>query len=177
MKRLTLLMVSLAAASMAVATTYVRVEKDGTKTYSDRPLPGGQPVELQAPQTYSAPQPPSTTSTSPAQTVEQRALQGIDDFTYTSCSLNPANDETFENPETVTVSVTTNPAIRAGDTVNLVVDGKASEPYDTNVILSPVDRGQHTATVTLKDSYGRTLCTASTTFNVLRPSLNSPRRR
>ena len=34
-------------ASSVLATTYVRVEKDGTKTYSDRPLPGGQPVELE----------------------------------------------------------------------------------------------------------------------------------
>ena len=75
------------------------------------------------------------------------------------------------------VSVSTDPAIRAGDTVNLVVDGKAAEPYDTSVVLSPVDRGQHTASVTLKDTYGRTLCSASVTFNVLRPSLNSPRRR
>ncbi len=176
MKRLTLLLVSLAAASMALATTYVRVEKDGSKTYSDRPLPGGQPVELQAPQTYSAPQ-PSSAPPAPAASPEQRALQGIDDFLYTSCSLSPANDETFENPESVIVSVSTDPAIRAGDTVNLVVDGKSAEPYDTTVVLSPVDRGQHTASVTLKDTYGRTLCSASVTFNVLRPSLNSPRRR
>jgi glutamine synthetase len=47
-------MTSLAVASIACATTYVRVEKDGTKTYSDRPLPGGQPVELESAQTYSA---------------------------------------------------------------------------------------------------------------------------
>jgi uncharacterized protein DUF4124 len=174
MKRLTLLLVSLSAASMAWATTYVRVEKDGSKTYSDRPLPGGQPVELQAPQTYSAPQ---NSAPAPVATPEQRALQGIDDFTYTSCSLSPVNDETFENPESVTVSVTTSPALRAGDTVNLVVDGKALEPYDTSVVLTPVDRGQHTASVTLRDTHGRTLCSASVTFNVLRPSLNSPRRR
>ncbi len=34
---------SLCAVSTALATTYVRVEKDGTKTYSDRPIPGGSP--------------------------------------------------------------------------------------------------------------------------------------
>ncbi len=50
---------SLLAASAALATTYVRVEKDGTKTYSDRPLPGGQPVDIQPAQTYSAPATPA----------------------------------------------------------------------------------------------------------------------
>ena len=50
---------SLLAASAALATTYVRVEKDGTKTYSDRPLPGGQPVDIQPAQTYSAPATPT----------------------------------------------------------------------------------------------------------------------
>ena len=35
---LVILLGSLLAASAALATTYVRVEKDGTKTYSDRPI-------------------------------------------------------------------------------------------------------------------------------------------
>ena len=43
---LVLFLVSMAAAPAALADTYVRVEKDGTKTYSDRPLPGGKPVVL-----------------------------------------------------------------------------------------------------------------------------------
>ena len=56
MKRLSLTLVlgSLIAVT-AQATTYVRVEKDGTKTYSDRPIPGGQPIDVQPAQTYSAP--------------------------------------------------------------------------------------------------------------------------
>ena len=176
MKRLSLLIVSLAAASVAMATTYVRVEKDGSKTYSDRPLPGGKPVDLEPAQTYSAPKDSgaATNSNLPA---EQRALQGIDDFTYASCTLSPANDETIPNPESVTVSVTTSPAIRSGDTVNLVVDGKAAEPLETTMTLQPVERGAHTASVTLKDSYGRTLCSATVTFNVMQPALGRPRRR
>jgi hypothetical protein len=178
MKRLTLLMTSLAAASVALATTYVRVEKDGSKTYSDRPLPGGQPVELDPVQTYSAPKtatspPPASNSNLPA---DQRALQGIDDFKYSSCSLSPANDETFTNPERVVVSVAIDPAVRPGDQVNLVVDGRPAGQYQTELVLQPVDRGAHTATVTITDAYGRNLCSASSTFNVFRPSLNQPRR-
>jgi hypothetical protein len=180
MKRLTLLMTSLAAASVAMATTYVRVEKDGSKTYSDRPLPGGQPVELDPVQTYSAPK--TETNSSAASTsnsnlpADQRALQGIDDFKYTSCSLSPANDESFTNPERVVVSVAIDPAVRPGDQVNLVVDGRPAGQYQTELVLQPVDRGSHTATVTVTDTYGRSLCSATSTFNVFRPSVNQPRR-
>lgn len=176
MKRLTLFLVSIAAASTAIATTYVRVEKDGSKTYSDRPLPGGQPVELQSAQTYSAPQPSSSTANSNL-SAEQQALQGIDDFVYESCSISPGNDQTFTNPQSVQVEVSTNPGVRPDDTVNLVVDGKAAEPQSTSFVLQPVDRGSHTATVTLRNSHGRVLCSSSVTFHVNRPSLNQPGRR
>jgi hypothetical protein len=175
MKRLSLLMVSLAAASMALATTYVRVEKDGTKTYSDRPLPGGQPVDLAPAQTYSAPNPGSTSNSSlPA---EQRALEGIDDFLYDSCSLSPPNDENIPNPESVTVTVSMSPPLRVGDSVNLVVDGKPAGPTDTSLTLEPVERGAHSASVTLKDRHGRALCSASVTFYVMQPAVARPRKK
>lgn len=178
MKRLMLFLVSMAAASAVLATTYVRVEKDGSKTYSDRPLPGGQPVELETAQTYSSPKTSSSTSGSSNLPAEQRALEGIDDFVYDSCSITPANDETFTNPENVRVEVTTSPGVRPNDTVNLTVDGKpAPDSQATAFILQPADRGTHTATVTLKSFQGRVLCTASVAFHVIRPSLNQPRRR
>lgn len=176
MKRLTLMLVSMAAASAALATTYVRVEKDGSKTYSDRPLPGGQPVELQPVQTYSSPK-DSSSSSSSNQSAEQRALEGIDDFRYDSCSISPENDATFTNPENVVVQVSINPSLRPNDTVNLVVDGQAAPAESTSFVLQPVDRGTHTATATLKDSYGRVLCSTSASFHVFRPSVNQPGRR
>ena len=177
MKRLTLILVSMAAASAALATTYVRVEKDGSKTYSDRPLPGGQPVELESVQTYSAPKSSVSSSVGSDVPAEQRELQGIDDFVYESCSITPENDATLTNPENVPIGVSVNPELRPGDTVNLVVDGKPADPQATAALLQPADRGTHTATVTLKDANGRVLCSASVSFHVIRPSLNQPRRR
>ncbi|MDF3018964.1 MAG: hypothetical protein K0Q92_267 [Steroidobacteraceae bacterium] len=177
MKRLTLVLVSIAAASAALATTYVRVEKDGSKTYSDRPLPGGQPVELESVQTYSAPQSSVSSSANSNIPSEQRSLQGIDDFVYESCTITPENDATFTNPENVSIGVSLSPGLRPGDSVNLVVDGKAANPQSTHAVLQPADRGTHTAAVTLKDSHGRVLCSASVSFHVIRPSLNQPRRR
>jgi hypothetical protein len=174
MKRLTLLlMASVATASAAFATTYVRVEKDGTKTYSDRPLPGGQPIELQGAQTYSAP-PATPNQNLPA---EQQLLQGIDDFRYAACALSPARDETFVNPDSVAISVSTTPALRPGDVVSFSVDGRPAGNGTANFLLSPVERGAHQVQVSIKDRYGRELCNASTEFHVRRPSVYSPGRR
>jgi hypothetical protein len=175
MKRLSLILGSLAVASVAFATTYVRVEKDGTKTYSDRPLPGGQPVDLQPAQTYSAPAAPTTgNSNVPA---EQRLLQQMDNFSYTSCTITPENDATFTNPPNVTIGVQTDPALRANDLVTLSVDGAEVAAHATNFVLEPADRGTHSVQVTIRDSFGRVLCSASSSFHVMRPTLNSPARR
>ena len=172
--RLAISLALLSVASAALATTYVRVEKDGSKTYSDRPFPGGVPVELESAQTYSA---PPVDNSDGSLSAEQRALRGVDDFSYQSCALKPGNDETFTNPENVPITVTLVPALRAGDVVVLTVDGK---PVGTNAMsftLEPADRGTHAVAVTVTNAYGRVVCNSAASFHVLRPSLNMPRRR
>jgi hypothetical protein len=174
MKRLSLILGSLAVASVAFATTYVRVEKDGTKTYSDRPLPGGQPVEIEPAQTYTAP--PSPVHSDSNLTAEQRLLREMDDFSYRSCRLSPENDATFTNPQNVPIAVQLDPGLRPGDSVTLTIDGRVIANA-TSYVLQPADRGSHSVQVTVKDRFGRVLCNASSSFHVMRPSLNSPARR
>jgi len=160
---------SLCAVSTALATTYVRVEKDGSKTYSDRPLPGGQPIDLQPAQSYSAPPQPSTGSRI------GYAQEEVDNFTYGSCTVTPANDSTFNNPESVPISVATSPPLRPNDTVILKVDGQNAGPPGTmNFTMTPVNRGTHTVSVTITSRTGRQVCSASASFHVMRPSVNSP---
>src|ERR1051326_368940 len=97
--------------SAAFSTTYVRVEKDGTKTYSDRPIPGGQPIEIQSAQTYSAPSSPAAANSGAPS--EQQLLKDMGDvFHYDSCALTPAADATFTNPESVSLGVTLRPHLR-----------------------------------------------------------------
>jgi hypothetical protein len=175
MKRqsLALLLGSLCAMS-AFATTYVRVEKDGTKTYSDRPMPGGQPVDLQPAQTYSAPASAPSSSQEPR---EQELLrQANDDFRYQSCSVTPNNDETFQNPESVSIAVSMNPPQRPEDVVTLTVDGQPGQPNSTSYTMSPAYRGTHTVGVNVKNSNGRTICSSSSVFHVQQVGLNSPAR-
>ena len=174
MKRqsLALLLGSICAMS-AFATTYVRVEKDGSKTYSDRPIPGGQPVDLQPAQTYSAP-PPVSGSQGPR---EEELLRQTDDFRYQSCAVSPSNDETFQNPESVTIVVSTSPPLRGSDVVSLKVDGQtAGPPGSMSYTMSPVYRGTHTVGVSVTDQNGKTLCSSTSAFHVQQVGVNSPGR-
>jgi hypothetical protein len=167
---------ALLVAAAASATTYVRVEKDGTKTYSDRPMPGGQPVDLEPAQTYSAPQPASP-SASPASR-ETQLVQQMDDFRYESCEITPKKDEQIANPQSVSIQVDMKPLLRAGDVVSLTVDGvMVSTSSAVSFVMSPAHRGTHTVAVQVKDRFGRPKCNASSQFHVFQPGLNSPARR
>jgi uncharacterized protein DUF4124 len=170
-----ILLGSLLAAAAAQATTYVRVEKDGSKTYSDRPLPGGQEVVIESAQTYSAPPapPPRDASRSPE---EQQVLDAAN-FSY-ACALTPRADETFQNPESILLSVQLTPGLRPGDQVKFSMDGAnvANEDNATSSMVQFPDRGTHTAGVQVTDRSGKSLCSVSATFHVQRTGVNSPAR-
>jgi hypothetical protein len=177
MKRasLVILLGSLLAASASQATTYVRIEKDGSKTYSDRPLPGGHPVDIEPAQTYSAPA--STPSLDRSRSPEQQAALDAARFQY-ACSLSPRSDETFQNPESVTISVQLTPPLRPGDRVDLSMDGTKldNSANPTSVTVQNPDRGSHTVSVRIVDGSEKTVCSLSSAFHVQRVGLNSPAR-
>lgn len=166
------LLVSLFAVSTAMATTYVRVEPDGTKTYSDRPIPGGKPIDVQPAQSY------TPVPVNPSTYVSPSAAGGSEEeFRYNSCDITPANDATFTNPESVSISASTTPAMRAADVMVMTVDGQRANGADgRSHLMTPVNRGTHTVSVTVTSPEGRSMCTASASFHVQRPSLNSPAR-
>jgi hypothetical protein len=178
MKRLPVILLASLFAVTAAATTYVRVEKDGTKTYSDKPIPGGKPIELEPAQTYSSQKPTVTTPRS-NQPIEQQLLDQLEDFRYMSCDVSPANDTTYVNPERVVVEVRLTPELQSTHTLVLTVDGQPvpGGPNVRNATLTQVHRGTHTVAATVTNGYGQTVCSASASFHVQRPSLNSPARR
>jgi hypothetical protein len=176
MKRaIVILLGSLLAVSAAQATTYVRVEKDGSKTYSDRPLPGGQPVEVQPAQTYSAPA--TATQSDASRSHEQQEVLRAANFQY-QCAILPRADETFQNPESVTLAVQLSPELRPGDQVKFSLDGTdvPNEQNSTSTAVQYPERGTHTASVHVADRSGKALCDTSATFHVQRSNLNSPTR-
>lgn len=176
MKRQSLVLVlSLCAASAAFATTYMRVEKDGTKTYSDRPIPGGQPVDLQPAQTYSSPAPNAYSSSQRPR--EEQLLAQAESFRYESCTVTPANDTTIQNPENVAITVSTNPPLRPGDVITMTIDGQsAGAPNTLTYTMSPAYRGTHTVGITVANANGTQVCNYTSVFHVLQPGVNSPAR-
>lgn len=168
------LLAVMALVGPALGTTYVRVEKDGTKTYSDRPLPGGQPIEIQPAQSYSAPAVPPADTNRPR---EERELMDAANFKYTVCSLSPRSNETYTNPQSVNVALSLTPPLRAGDDPKISVDGTVVNAAGSlNATLEQPDRGSHNVTAQVVDRFGKLLCDTSTIFHVQRSSLNSPTR-
>jgi hypothetical protein len=133
-------------------------------------------VDIQPAQTYSAPAAPQASGTTPSR--EQQEVLNAANFKY-SCALLPSSDQTFQNPETVTVSVQLTPALRPGDQVKFSLDGAAlpNEENGTSVSLQYPERGSHTASVQVTDRTGKSICNTSSMFHVQRTGLNSPARR
>jgi uncharacterized protein DUF4124 len=152
------------------ATVYKWVDENGVTHYSDQPHENAQKVEIKAPQTFSAPKTSTPRPTPPRQPAEK---------VYQSCSLSePTNDQVFLNTDTVSAGTSVLPAVRPGDTVLVTMDGAPVPGVPASggqFTISPVDRGEHTIQMTVRDPSGTTVCSSpSVTFHVRQPSLQSP---
>jgi hypothetical protein len=161
------------AASAFAGTVYKWVDEKGVVHYSDQPHPDAQTIDVKSAQTYSAP------SSTPAQTPTQ-PQRTEPATTYSVCELyRPENDEVFLNTDTVTAKLRVDPALRPGDRVTIVLDGKRQHdqsPVATEFTLK-VERGSHSLTAVVEDPNGKTMCTTTgVTFHVRQPSVKAPNR-
>lgn len=164
----------LACTVATAATVYKWVDEDGVTHYSDQPHQNAQKVELKAPQTFTAPKP-----TGPTQPFRNAPPRQSGEKIYTSCAMSePTADQVFMNTDTVSAGVTAQPGVRPSDTVLVTMDGAPVPGVPAGggqFTITPVDRGEHTIQMVIKDSAGNTLCSSpSVTFHVRQPSLQSP---
>jgi len=164
----------LACTVATAATVYKWVDENGVTHFSDQPHPNAQKVELKAPQTFTAPKP-----TAPAQSSRPAPSRQPAEKVYTSCGMSePTADQVFLNTDTVSAGVTAQPGVRPGDTVLVTMDGApvpGVPPSGGQFTITPVDRGEHTIQLVIKDPTGITLCSSpAVTFHVRQPSLQSP---
>jgi len=167
-------MVLLGSATRA-ATIYKWVDENGVVHYSDQPHPNAEKLTVHAAQTYRAADsavgqpsgplapPPSAPDTSP----------------YLGCAIvQPSDDQTFTNIDSLSIVVRTDPNLRQGDQIFMLLDGAAlnnNAPTGPQYLLSPVDRGTHTLQALVRGNDGALMCqTPSVTFNVHQPSLLAP---
>jgi Domain of unknown function (DUF4124) len=162
----------LCSLALAGATVYRWTDENGVVHYSDQPHANAEKMHVNAAQTYK----PSTADTAPAGGAAQA---GAPAAPYRGCAIvQPQDDEAFANIESLTVVVQTDPQLHSGDKVYVMVDGQSlngGNPTGPQFVLSPVDRGTHTAQAQVKDSGGAMQCqTPPVTFHVTQPSLLNP---
>lgn len=168
----TLILVACSAAASAATTVYKWVDENGVTHYSDQPHENAAKVEVREPTTYSAKAGPTAAVRA---TESQQAPPGA----YLSCSLSqPTPEQVFLSVYSVTVVVSTSPALRPGDRVLVTLDGRALTDLagpSTSITINPVDRGTHSVVATIQDPSGQAVCsTPAATFYVRQASLLAP---
>ncbi len=135
-----------------LATTYVRVEPDGTKTYRTVPCLAGNQSKFSPRRPIRRPQRRRWTALVRART----GAHGRGNFRYTVCSLSPKSDETYSNPQSVNVALSLSPPLRAGDDPKISVDGTVVNAAGAlNAILELPDRGSHNVNAQVMDRFGK----------------------
>jgi hypothetical protein len=175
MRRRLFTLVSLLASLAVAGTVYKWVDENGVVHYSDQPHSEAKKVEVPPVQTYkgeaSVPATPAAPAAPPA------SAQPAGD--YQGCAIaQPTNDQTFTNIDSLSIVVRTDPGLRAGDQVFLMLDGQplnGGKPTGSQFTLSPVGRGTHSVQAVVRNSQGGVLCqTPGVTFNVHQPSILNP---
>ena len=154
-------------------TVYKWVDEDGVVHYSDQPHANAEKVHLKAPQTYKSSAPDGTLPGGGAGAPAGSPVQ------YQGCAVvQPGNDQSYSNIDSLTVVVQTDPALRPGDRIFVTLDGQAlngGAATGAQFTISPVDRGTHSVAAQVRSADGSIQCqTPSVTFNVQQNSVLNP---
>jgi hypothetical protein len=165
----------LCSLALAGATVYRWVDDNGVVHYSDQPHANAEKLHVNAAQSYK----PAASDSAPAGGGGQAPATAAAAAAYRGCAIvQPQDDQTFTNIDSLTVVVQTDPQLHSGDRVYVTVDGQAlngGSPTGAQFVLSPVERGTHTAQAQVKDSGGAVHCqTPAVTFHVQQNSVLNP---
>jgi hypothetical protein len=171
MRAIVFTLLSVLCTAAFAATVYKWVDENGVTHYSDQPHENAQKVTVAQPQTYKAPKPPPE---QPSAAAPPKAPPP-----YSSCEVaQPANDDTFPNATSVGAAVVTNPGVRPGDEVVLLLDGSrvpSFPPSGGSTTINAIDRGTHSLQAIIRDGAGQVVCqSTNVTFTVLQPSVLNP---
>jgi hypothetical protein len=141
--------VMLLLAHPVLAQVYKSVDKDGRVIFSDQPSPGAEQVPLG--QTNRIP----TVDTAAPPAPEEPTSSGPP---YTRIAIvEPVDGATITNPGgNFVVQFVLEPALRDGDTLQLLVDGQPTGTIsDASIQLEGMLRGEHTLELVVFDARGR----------------------
>lgn len=164
---LTLLLVALFTLPAVLGETlYKWVDDQGNVHYSDKPQPGATKVHLPKPTTYAAPDVAMPANPAGSETHKApTAAVGYSSFEIAA----PGPEQTYWNVQSVTVSLSVQPALHPGDTVTITLDDKSQGPgSSTTVTFEGLDRGAHTVHATLQMARGGAMIAKPITFYIQR---------
>jgi uncharacterized protein DUF4124 len=151
MRKWLILLSALLGSAASAAPAWTWVDAEGTRHYSDRPVPGAERVELIGAQGFGA-------TGRGARAARAAGAAGVPGAAYQSIEVvSPAEQETLWNIGTnLPVQVRFQPALQNGHRYDLLYDGQRRNlnTATPRVTLPDVFRGEHTLQVVVIDSAG-----------------------
>ena len=152
MRKWLILLSALSGTAASAAPAWTWVDAEGTRHYSDRPVPGAEQVELLGAQGFGA------THARAPRAAAQGTTAGAPGAPYQSIEVvSPAEQETLWNIGTnLPVQVRFQPALQPGHRYDLLFDGQRRNVNTATprVTLPDVYRGEHTLQVVVIDADG-----------------------
>ena len=143
------------SAPVLASEIYRWVDGKGQVHYSDIPRDGAEQIEIDPAQSFASP-----VIARPAPAAELAAAEPAEVYAALEI-VSPTQEETIWNTGgIITVSVSPQPALKPGHSLNVYYDGQLIEtkaPRATRVQLSEVFRGEHSISAEILDVNGRTV--------------------
>ncbi|HEX5046500.1 MAG TPA: DUF4124 domain-containing protein [Gammaproteobacteria bacterium] len=172
-----LLVLSITPAGAGPAWTWT--DSSGLVHYSDTPVPGAKRIELGSVQGFGPAQGGSVRRPAQAQTQEPQGSTANEQSYSAVTIMSPTQQQTLWNTGgELSVQLATEPTLRPGDRVDLILDGQRRnlDSASTQLTLEDVFRGVHTVEAVVVDSRGRELArSAPVTFIVQQTSVANPK--
>lgn len=163
----------LIALSASAAELWRWKDADGVVHYSDRPVQGAERIEVLSKQKSTGEFTPEATRSTPPPPAEVK---------FTRCEVtSPANDQVFNNINTVNVSIAVEPGLQGRYRLQVLLNGREDADWPAGALsrtLLNLYRGSYTLGVRVLDPNGRAVCTGPIiNFHVRQPSILAPGRR
>ena len=170
MKQLVLaLCLALASGAVQAQKVYKVIQRDGSVEFTDAPPPDqpAQQIEIPPLNTVRPLAPPVESATEKQAAAPKR----YNEFRITR----PGNNEAYrDNAGNVNVDLSLNPSLRAGDKIDLYLDGQiigGDEATATAITLTDMERGTHSIQALVKNAAGQVVARSnSVTFTLQRRS-------
>jgi hypothetical protein len=164
----------LCLACSAQAAIYKSVDAEGNTVFSDQPSANAKPVQVAPTNTVDNPRPAPPIPSAPAAAATPAGPA------FSRLEVNVPDDEAIRaNNGTFSVGVSLEPALGAGQSLQLLVDGApyGSPGQSTRFGVANLDRGEHRFAAQVLSGTGEVVQTsAEKTVTVQRISVNSPAR-